>query len=315
MSESQTLCKTVLVHVASGVGNIILATPLLVVLSRHGYIIDLQIDGDYRGIAELFRDWSALRNLYDCAPSEEQRHACEIHIPAIPPFYWSRYAARYHSVPRAMARPPDNLFYRSEQAYYLDFAKRLGCAVSPAPACFLPISPDRAHGITSATLVLAPGCKTGLMATKRWPHFTQLAERFEEVAIVGVADDLFQFGGAPMRFPTHVRSLVGELSLRETASVLAAAGAVVANDSGLGHVAVAVGAPTILLFGPTPDTVLGGFPPNASVLRAGLPCEPCWQSMRFGPCAKRIDCLAAIDVDRVVDVIGKHLVGARVRID
>jgi heptosyltransferase-1 len=60
--------------------------------------------------------------------------------------------------------------------------------------------------------------------------------------------------------------------LRETAAVIAAAGTVVANDSGLGHVAAAVGVPTILLFGPTPNAVFGGFPPNVTVLRSGLPC-------------------------------------------
>ncbi|MGY4601160.1 ADP-heptose:LPS heptosyltransferase [Bradyrhizobium sp. GM22.5] len=112
-----------------------------------------------------------------------------------------------------------------------------------------------------------------------------------------------------MRFPAHVRSLVGKLSLRETASVLAAAGAVVANDSGLGHVAAAVGAPTVLLFGPTPHEVLGGFPRNVIVMRAGLLCEPCWHSSRFAACSQRIDCLAGIAIDRVATLVGEYLPG------
>jgi ADP-heptose:LPS heptosyltransferase len=303
VSTQSTPSRTVLVHLASGVGNIVLATPMLLALARQGLEVDLLVDGDYRGTAGLFEGWSALRNIYDGAAGEEPAQSYDIRIPAIPPFYWSRYATRYRRVRNVVARPPDSLFYQNEQAYYLEFVKRIGCAISPEPFCFLPTSPDRVHGVTSTTLVLAPGCKTGVMAAKRWPRFAELAERFEDVVIVGVEDDLRHFDGAPMRFPAHVRSLVGVLSLRETACVLAAAGVVVANDCGLGHVAAAVGAPTVLLFGPTPDVVLGGFPPNVIVLRAGLPCEPCWHARRFAACASRIDCLAAIRADDVTDAI------------
>jgi ADP-heptose:LPS heptosyltransferase len=126
-----------------------------------------------------------------------------------------------------------------------------------------------------------------------------LAECFNDVVVVGTADDLRRFDGSPMRFPDHSRSLVGTLSLRETAEVLAGAAVVVANDSGLGHVAAAVGTPTVLLFGPTPDAALGRLPPNVTVLRAGLQCEPCWRGARLARCARRVDCLAALSTDRV----------------
>jgi ADP-heptose:LPS heptosyltransferase len=307
MSEPSFCGKTILIHLASGVGNIVLATPMLLALARHGFALDLLVDGDYRGTAALFEGWSALRNIYDGAAGEVPAQSCDMRIPAIPPFYWSRYAARYLTYRNTVARPPDSLFYQNEQAYYLDFARRLGCAVSPPPFCFLPALPDQKHGITAGTLVLAPGCKTGVMAAKRWPHFPALADRFDDVVVVGVEDDLRHFDGVPMRFPAHVRSVVGLLSLQETAALLAAAGAVVANDCGLGHVAAAVCVPTILLFGPTPDDVLGGFPPNVSVLRAGLPCEPCWNARRFSACAKRIDCLAAIHADTVADEVRRCL--------
>ena len=62
-----------------------------------------------------------------------------------------------------------------------------------------------------------------------------------------------------MNFPAHVRSLVEQLSLREIAEVIASAGVVVGNDSGLSHVAGAVGTPTVVLFGPTPSESLGPY--------------------------------------------------------
>lgn len=291
--------STVLVHLASGIGNIVLATPLLRVLVRHGYTVDVLVDGDYAGASQLLTDWSAIRSARAPGPTDYAGSQYDHIVAAIPPFYWPRYAHRYAWCAKLVPRPLDAVFYSDEQAYYLEFAKALGCRIGDAEYCFLPVAADCSHGVTATTLVLAPGCKTGEMAAKRWPYFPELAERFEDVVVVGTEDDLSRFDGTRMSFPGHVRSLVGRLTLRETAGVLAGAGAVVANDSGLGHVAGAVGTPTVLLFGPTPDRTLGKFPPNVTVLRAGLSCEPCWFAARFSACKRGIDCLASLPVARV----------------
>lgn len=261
------------------------------------------VDGDYPDTADLFVGWSAVRAVYNGRARQRPAGCYDIRIAAIPPFYWSRFAVAYRGVANCIARPPDSLFYRDERAYYLEFARALGCDVRGQPDCFLPAAPDQAHGVGVGTLVLAPGCKTGEMATKRWPHYPRLAAAFTDVVVVGTPDDLRRFDGSPMNFPGHVRSLVGQLTLRETANVLAAAGVVVANDSGLGHLAAAVGVPTILLFGPTPDATLGRFPPNVRVLRSGLRCEPCWFAKPLLACAGDVACLAQLTVDAVVETI------------
>jgi ADP-heptose:LPS heptosyltransferase len=217
----------------------------------------------------------------------------------VPPFYWRRFAGCYRALPRVVPRPPDALFWSDEQGYYLAFARALGYA-DPAPRMFLPVAPSNQAGVTEATVLLAPGCKTGEMAAKRWPGFPELAARFDDVAVVGTADDLRRFDGTEMRFPPHARMLAGRHSLRETAELIAGAGVVVANDSGLGHVAAAAGVPTVLLFGPTPDRTLGALPPNVVVVRSGLACEPCWfGAARFRSCQRRIDCLNRIPVEQV----------------
>jgi ADP-heptose:LPS heptosyltransferase len=294
-----------LVHLASGIGNIVLATPLLLTLNRHAYVVDVLVDGDYAETAELFHGWSVLRAVYGGSRGRPSAQPYDLTIPAIPPFYWPRYAALERQL-NVVMRPPDALFYRDEQAYYLAFARAIGCQVDPAPYCFLPCVPDTHHGITAATVVLAPGCKGGEMAAKRWPYFPRLAEMFDDVVVVGTPDDMRGADGRATHFPAHVRSLVGALSLRETVSVLGAAGAVVANDSGLGHAAGAAGTPTILLFGPTPDRTLGRLPPNVRVMRAGLPCEPCWFAHRFAACAGRLDCLGRLTPEEVAAAVGSN---------
>jgi len=291
-----------LVHLASGIGNIVLATPLLALLARRGFTVDVRVDGDYPETADLLRDWGALRRV--SVGASHPASAYRAMLPAIPPFYWPRYAALYSGLRNAVPRPPDAAFHCDEQAWYLAFASRFVGPDAEVVHCTLPIVPDSSLGVDASTLVLAPGCKGGEMAAKRWPHFAALAGQFDKVVLVGTPDDLTGFRGTPVApFPSHVRSLVGRLSLRQTAAALAAAGAVVANDSGLGHVAAAVGVPTVLLFGPTPVAALGRFPPNVTILHPDVACAPCWFNSRFAACGARIECLARLNPSRVADVV------------
>ena len=300
----QGLERVVLVHLGGGIGNVVLATPLLWALKEMGFTSDVLLAADYAGTADLLRSWSAIRNVFP----QPQRPALprDYHhvIPAIPPFYARRFGGAVTGIGKSLRRPPDELYYSNEQEFYLSFALQLGYPVDRHPLPSLPIDPADGMGVTLATVVLAPGCKTGEMTAKRWPHFPELADAFDDVAIVGTPDDLRRHDGTEIRFPPHVRSLVDKLSLRQTAACMAAAGVVVANDSGLGHVAAAVGVPTIMLFGPTPHQTLGRFPPNVSVLRRGLSCEPCWFKDRFAACFRRISCLNELAAEQVSQEIG-----------
>jgi hypothetical protein len=292
----------VLVHLAAGLGNVVFATPLLVALGRMGLSIDLWLSADYPETADLFHGWATVRRLVSGVQGEYGAL-----VPAVPPFYWRRFSRHYAGLRGVVGRPPDTLFFSDEQEYYLAFARALGYD-GPAPQLCLPVPPPEPSA-ESATVVLAPGCKSGEMAAKRWPWFPDLAARFDDVVVVGSANDVHRFDGTEMVFPPHARVFAGRLRLRETVELIAGAGVVVANDSGLGHVAAALGVPTVLLFGPTPDRELGRMPINVTVLRAGLPCEPCWfGGRRFHACAKRIDCLKSIAVADVVHAVSTCLV-------
>jgi ADP-heptose:LPS heptosyltransferase len=292
----------VLVHLASGIGNIVLATPLLVALSELGLTVDVCLSADYPPTAELLHGWSILRNVFSDPAALRSAASYDAILPAVPPYYWNRFRRAYQDQRwRTVSRPPDALFYSDEQAYYLAFARCLGYPGDRHPDLALPVGPS--GRVSPETVVLAPGCKTGEMAAKRWPWFTRLAELLPEVAVVGTADDLFDADGKPLRFPAHVQNLTGRLSLRETAETIAGARLVVANDTGLAWVAAAVGTPTIAIFGPTPDRTLGPMPDHVIVMRSGLPCEPCWFTTRFGQCGRRIDCLRGLAAERVRSVI------------
>src|SRR5206468_4454091 len=58
------VAMTALVHLASGVGNIVLATPLLVALDEMGLTVDVWLDADYPETADLLRPWSVVRHVH-----------------------------------------------------------------------------------------------------------------------------------------------------------------------------------------------------------------------------------------------------------
>src|SRR5436190_2215779 len=88
-----------------------------------------------------------------------------------------------------------------------------------------------------------PGPPRGPLATTRW---SAGAGRWTSA------------GSPPIRPPC---GLAGRTDLRELAEVVAGAGAVVAGDTGVAHLATAFGKPSVTLFGPTPPALWG--PPAA----------------------------------------------------
>jgi len=304
--------QKVLVHLAAGVGNIVLATPLLVALDDAGFVVDVLLDADYPPTAELLKGWSVVREVFGCGARRASHlfGRYDALVPAVPPFYWPRFARYYPrgacttTTTTLLRRPPDALFYRDEQAYYLACADSLlaGRVMDGGTRRLvyrLPVAASDEFGTGPRTLALAPGCKGGEMGAKRWPYFAELAARFDDVVVVGTAEDVRRADGSRLEFPPPARLFVDQLSLRETAQLLASCGAVVANDSGLAHVAAAVGTPVVMIFGPTPERTLGPLAPNVTVVRAGLACEPCWFGPRLRACAGRLDCLREISVARV----------------
>lgn len=129
-------------------------------------------------------------------------------------------------------------------------------------------------------LAVAPGAQ---WPTKRW-----LVERFADVAramahthkaaivLLGSAADRPLAQAIQARLPGPVLDSTGQLSLMETAALLQQCRLLLCNDSGLMHMATALGVPVVAIFGPTVEEF--GFYPfhaQAQVLSAPVACRPC----------------------------------------
>lgn len=150
-------------------------------------------------------------------------------------------------------------------------------------------------------VALMPGAEYG--PAKQWPteYFARLAARLaaggRQIWILGSAKEA-DLGQAIMNGAAYapVRNLCGETTLVEAVDLLSLAGAAVSNDSGLMHVAAAVGTHVVALYGSsTPD-----FTPPLTARRTihyrRLDCSPCFR--RTCPLG-HLDCLRGIEVDAV----------------
>jgi heptosyltransferase-2 len=105
------------------------------------------------------------------------------------------------------------------------------------------------HGLPrGGYVVMAPGAEYG--PAKRWPHFGALAQLLDRpVVLLGSGKEAVLCEQIAVQAPDRCRNLAGQTSLLDAFALIAGAGHVVSNDSGLMHVAAAFGVPQVALFG------------------------------------------------------------------
>jgi heptosyltransferase-2 len=173
----------------------------------------------------------------------------------------------------------------------------------------------QARGLGQATAVaLAPG---SVGPAKRWTYYAQaariLAERGFDVWIVGgpgekaLAAEIVATGGE------RVRDLTGT-DLRDGILAMAAAHLAISNDSGLMHVAAALGTPTMGIFGPTSPYHWAPLNPLAATVqtRTVVPCQPCHRpicTMNDHRCMREIPAADVVDIAQ--RVLAEARIGAR----
>lgn len=199
------------------------------------------------------------------------------------------------ALPRA---PRGDVHLASE---YAMLGERVGAR--PAPWRSLPVPAERARFAPAGGtwVVLGPGAIYG--PAKRWPAeaFAEVGRRLARaghaVLVCGAAADADVCSAVARGIGVAATSLAGRTSLVEQAALCAGASAVVCNDSGLAHLAGAVGAPTVTVFGSTSSAWTAPLGPRVRVVQHPPVCAPCFRRT----CAIGYACLNAVGVDEVVD--------------
>ena len=201
--------------------------------------------------------------------------------------------------------------------HYFRFTARLGLPApervdfgfaGPGPAAALP-PPPAAVGEGAVVLVMGSSWES-----KDWHREGYIALARE---ITGGPGRPVVLVGAPAQAEAAravaaalegapVTDLAGKTSLLELAAVLKTAAAAVGPDSGPGHLAAAVGTPSVTLFGPTDPVRTAPYGCGHLVVRAEVECAPCYRKRCQVP---HIHCMRTIPLTSVLAKLDLALAG------
>ena len=159
--------------------------------------------------------------------------------------------------------------------------------------------------LSRPVIALCPGAEYG--PAKQWPenHVADLGRR-----LLAEGHDLWVFGspkeqalgeslvsriGAP---PGRAVTFAGRTKLLESLDLMSLATGVVSNDSGLMHVAAALGLPVVGVYGSTSPGVTPPMGRHVAVAQIELACRPCFE--RTCPLG-HLDCLNRLTPELVHD--------------
>jgi len=152
-------------------------------------------------------------------------------------------------------------------------------------------------------------------AAKRWPieNFKNLVkkildlkelEKYKIVIIAGPKDDYCNEFNQVENLSGRLINLQGKTTIEQTNEVLSYAKLVVTNDTGVGHMAEALGIDVFSIFGPTSPSF--GFRPHrlhSKAITAAVSCSPC-SATGSKACSQKVhSCMLEITVDQILENI------------
>ncbi|MDD5722117.1 MAG: lipopolysaccharide heptosyltransferase II [Syntrophales bacterium] len=203
--------------------------------------------------------------------------------------------------------------------YYLEMVGALGLTTAGKNIHIIPGDDARSaaekilagHGIQKGeTLIgVAPGASYG--PAKMWfpERFAAVADRLDDdfsarVILFGSAGDRERTERMQRHSVHSLIDLAGATSLKEAIALIARCNLFISNDSGLMHLAGALGVPLVAIFGSTNPTTTSPPGKRSIVIHKDTHCSPCLKK----ECPTDFRCMDLIQVDDVYDAAEKLLV-------
>lgn len=154
----------------------------------------------------------------------------------------------------------------------------------------------------AAYVAVNPGAK---WKSKLWPPerfaacVDALMHRYSmRTVFTGSREDIPLVEAIRSRMSEQAASLAGKTSLKILGALFENAACVLSTDTGPMHLAGAVGAPVVALFGPTAPWRTGPFGGSHRVVRTRMECSPC-----FKRDCETTACMAGISVPEVIEAV------------
>jgi ADP-heptose:LPS heptosyltransferase len=149
-----------------------------------------------------------------------------------------------------------------------------------------------------------------LLPSKRWPpeRFATIGDRLVEgyaarVILIGAQSDATLTQSVRAAMKHEVLDLTAQLSFGQLGALYQRCALMVGNDSGVMHLANAVGTPVVALFGPSDPRVYGPYDARSLALWHEVGCNPCFQNGHARPdcCPNRA--IEAISVEECWEAV------------
>lgn len=194
---------------------------------------------------------------------------------------------------------------------YLWLGELLDLPTGP-PETNLPIAPEarervdqllKSEGVGEKPIaLLSPGT---IWETKRWlsENFAAVGRHFAEmdwaVILTGAGKDVRACQEVAAQCPQAI-NLCARTNLSDLAALTQRASICITNDSGPMHLAAALGTPLVAIFGPTDPLWVGPYGRADSVVRAGVPCSPCYLR-HLRQCRHNHACMHEVTAEMVIE--------------
>ena len=197
--------------------------------------------------------------------------------------------------------------------HYLKFAEFFGIAPEPIEWDFQLTAEDRGR---ADRFLGNSGRELGVLfigsrwESKQWfaaqiaATAAQIRSRYGfDVVFLGAAGDRELGNEAEALAPGRVINLTGRTTLRDAIAVITRARFCVGPDTGLMHIAAAVGTPVVSLWGATEPIRTGPYGFGDLVIRGIADCSPCYRRR----CAIGRVCMQSISVDGILAMVDRAL--------
>lgn len=155
----------------------------------------------------------------------------------------------------------------------------------------------------------------GNIPLREWPliNFKIVAEAIlkddQNVLLLVGTKDAIQNSEELMVLLKHERMLnyCGQTNLKQLMEIFLTSHALIANDGGLGHLAMLTPIKKYILYGPEAPQVFSPLGPNTYVFYSNWPCSPCLSALNHRNSLCRDNkCLKAIDPQQVIKMLNLH---------
>ena len=312
----------VAVYFKNGLGNFIMFTPAIQALAElYQSKVDIILDKNWNdsrtdGIKEFCEHWPLIDNVI-IFQNGFDKSKYKI-------MFYSRHgeaseAFEYFRIHSTME--PKHINWRAEKLhevdYYMNEVRDLGyMGETPKQYCV----PGTFAGRLMEIDILRPneylrlGICNGFFAgsekwkweRKGWPHFEELLDLIQDyysgrltIFLFGKGEVEREWADKLVEGRKNIFSFVDRLELCATIQIMRRMHLFITTDTGLMHVADALGKATIALFGPTLLSKNSPLGDSTRVLRSAIPCAPCQQSPYFNMC-KEWRCMGSLTPDIVM---------------